>query len=191
MKVKLVAVLLGLLFTGAIFANEPEGKDIGLLVGIETGYGNILGYFDEFGFWIKPNIEWDVLKSGFSVGLGWVIPVHPAEDTEIEIGEGYGFSIGDSNFELSFGNVNALSISSPSAVSGFVSTGVGYKWISLDGQLHYLSNSEIGFYGFVFVPAIAFEIQKIEIGVSLEIGVWTGEEVSFTVEPVLGVSYTF
>lgn len=194
MKIRslLIAVLTVSVFSGNLFAQEKKDS-IGISASLETGFGDILTYGEGFEFWVKPNLEWDVFGTGFSLGLGWVVPLYPfgVSPHEIEISENYCFDIGDSGFSAGFGNVNAFTLEDPVAIGGLVYVGVGFKGFSMDIQVHYLAGSVFGFYGLVFVPGYSLELGDFELGAALEIGMWTGETVGWSIEPVIGVSYAF
>jgi hypothetical protein len=171
---------------------EEEKKATGLSAGIETGYGDVLTYGEGFEFWVKPNIGWDIFDTGFSLGLGLVLPVYPAGNSiSLELSESYGLDIGDSGFEAEFGNWNGLSLGEQPGFDGFIFAGIGYSGFSLALQAHYLSGSAFGFGGLTFVPGYSFELGNFEIGICAEIGMQTGEQISWSIVPILGCSYSF
>jgi hypothetical protein len=194
MKLNMFIIVAIFLTISGLLVAEEEKEGTGISVGLETGYGDVLTYGEGFEFRMKPNIGWNIMNSGFSLGLGWVVPVYPfgvGAPHEIELSESYEIGMGDSGFEVEFGNVNSFALVEPVGVGGFIFVGIGYSGFSLDIQAHYLAETAFGFNGLVFIPGYSLEMGDSEIGISFEIGMWPGEPITWTIEPVIGFSYSF
>ena len=194
MKLRKFLIVAVFLMVSGLAMAEEEKKGTGISVGLETGYGDVLTYGQGFEFWVKPNIGWNIMDSGFSLGLGWVVPVYPfsaGSSHEIELSESYELDMGDSGLEAELGNVNSFALANPVGVGGVIFGGIGYSGFSLDIQAHYLDETDFNFYGLVFVPGYSLELGDSEIGISFEIGMWTGEPIIWSIEPVIGFSYNF
>jgi hypothetical protein len=180
----LVFLVLCLTLCTSLLLAQDEGQ--GVEWGLEFSACDVLA---EPGLSVKPSCSWNILNSGFVLGLEeWIIPVIPKFGLgTMELYQEYGFGLGESNMSLSFGNNNLLTLQDSFAMDGYLYSALsfGYKevdFLSVELDISYLSGSSFQA-GLAGVLGLGYEFKVFKNG---SCSAWVDFNIDMLKTPGLG-----
>lgn len=116
---KLLVIGIVIFFASFSILFAEEKIDNGIELGMGVSPGDIVS---GVGFVMKPVFTYDIMRSGLVIGIDtWDITLLPEGfGGEPEIFEEYGFGVGDSMLNATFGNYNVFAFADPAVIDGYI-----------------------------------------------------------------------